>query len=181
MDDNKKIRLWFQVFLTGCMYLIYIWVSGLGANLFGIGIKHLGVLIVGLLLILPLSFALPRFMDLVSRTVTFLIYGSNRSDPSYESRFYQDDMDKAKRLVREERWNEAIYAYRDIIQKAPAMHEARFNLARAYRMAGHLGLALREYNEVRSLKDELGPNHVFVIESERAVEELRGVSPSKQM
>jgi len=181
MDDNRKLRLWFQVFLSGCTFMIYIWISGLGANLFGIGIKHLGVLIVGLLLILPLSFALPRLMDLASTLSAFLIYGTDYSDPSYENRFYQDDMDRAKRLVREERWNEAIYAYRDIIQKAPAMHEARFNLARAYRMAGHLGLALREYNEVRSLKDELGPNHVFVVESERAVEELRGVSPSKQM
>jgi len=181
MDDNRKLRLWFQVFLGGCTFMIYIWVSGLGAHLFGIGIKHLGVLLVGLLLILPLSFALPRLMDLFSTLSAFLIYGTDYSDPSYENRFYQDDMDKAQRLLREERWTEAIYAYRDIIQKAPAMHEARFNLARAYQMAGHLGLALREYDEVRSLKDELGPNHVFVIESERAVEELRGVSPSKQM
>jgi len=175
MDDDKKIRLWFQVFLTGCIYLIYVWISGLGAALFGVGVKHVGVLIVGLLFILPLSFALPRLMDLVSTLSAFLIYGTGYSDPSYENRFYQNDMDRVKRLIREERWGEAISAYREIIQRAPSMYEARFQLARTYQMAGYIGLALREYDRFRNLRDELGPNHLFVLESERAIEELKGM------
>jgi tetratricopeptide (TPR) repeat protein len=89
-------------------------------------------------------------------------------------------MDRAKRLVREERWNEAITACREIIQRAPKMYEARFNLARVYQMAGHLGLALHEYNKLRNLRDEIGPNHVFVLESERAIEELREVSSKEK-
>lgn len=45
-----------------------------------------------------------------------------------------------------------------------------------YQMAGQLGLALHEYDKLRNAKDELGPNHVFVLELERAIEELREVS-----
>ena len=181
MDDNRQIRLWLQIFLTGCTLMIYIWVSGLGAVLFGIGVIHLGVLIVGALFILPLSFALPRLMDRASTLSAFLIYGIRHSDPSYENRCYQDDMDKAKRLVREMRFHEAIRAYREIIQKAPKMPEPRFNLARVYQMAGHLGLALREYHRLGNLRDKLGPNHVFVRESERIIEELRGTFSRKQV
>ncbi len=173
MDDDRQIRLWFQIFFTACIYMIYIWVSGLGGLLFQLRIEHLGVKIIGLLLIPLLSFALPRLMTFVSTGSTFLIYGTDYSDPSYENRFYQDDMDKANRLVREGKLNEAIWAYREIIRKAPKMCEARFNLARVCQIAGQLGLALHEYDKLRNLKDEVGPNHVFVLESERAIEGLR--------
>lgn len=161
MDDDRQIRLWLQVFLSLCLAMIYI------------GTGQIGVVIVGFLLIPPLSFALPRVVDRVSQASTFLIYGTGYSDPSYENRCYQDDMDKAKRLVREMRFHEAIWAYREIIQKAPKMYEARFNLAQVYRMAGHVGLALHEYHRLRNSRNELGPNHVFVLESERAIKELR--------
>jgi hypothetical protein len=180
MDDNKKIRLWFQVFLTGCTFMIFMWVSGLGAVIFGVGFEHLGVLVVGILFIVPLSFALPCVLDLVSHASAFLIYGTGYSNPSYENRFYQDDMDRAKRLAREGKLNDAIWVYRQIIQKAPKMHEARFNLARVYQMAGQVGLALHEYNRLRNLRCKLGPNHVFVRESERIIEELRGTWSRKQ-
>ncbi|MFQ6078792.1 MAG: hypothetical protein ACE5NJ_06625, partial [Thermodesulfobacteriota bacterium] len=116
MDDDRQIRLWLQVFLSLCLAMIYI------------GTGQIGVVIVGFLLIPPLSFALPRVVDRVSQASTFLIYGTGYSDPSYENRCYQDDMDKAKRLVREMRFHEAIWAYREIIQKAPKMYEARFYL-----------------------------------------------------
>jgi hypothetical protein len=181
MDDNRTLRLWFQIFFAGWVCLIYIFISLLGGMLFGLQIKHFGVLIVGLLITAPLGFALPWLMDLVSRTVTFLFYGSNHSDPSYESRFYQDDMARAKRLVREKRFYEAVWACREIIQKAPKMHEARFHLARVYEMVGQVGLALYEYDKLRNLRDELGPTNVFVIESERAIEVLRDVSVRKHM
>jgi len=160
MDDDQQLRLWFQVFLSMCLLMIFMWTGYL-------------VVLVGLLLVPLLSFALPRLMDFVSTAGISLIYGTDYSDPSYENRFYQDDMDKAKRLVREKRWNEAICAYREIIEKAPKMYEARFNLARVYQMAGQLGLALHEYHKLRNVTDELGPNHPFVLESERAIEELR--------
>jgi hypothetical protein len=159
--------------------MIYLWVSGLGGLFFDVRIEHLGVKILGLLLIPLLSFALPRLMTFVSTGSTFLIYGTHYSDPSYENRFYQDDMNRVKRLVREGRLHEAIWAYREIIQKAPKMYEARFNLAQVYRMAGQLGLAAHEYDKLRNLRDELGPNHVFVLESERAIAEMKGMFSKK--
>jgi Tfp pilus assembly protein PilF len=81
-------------------------------------------------------------------------------------------MDKATRLVREGRWNEAMALYRTIIQKAPQKAEPHFNLARIYQKKGYLGLATTEYKKIIALKDELGSNHAFVVESERAIEEL---------
>jgi tetratricopeptide (TPR) repeat protein len=81
-------------------------------------------------------------------------------------------MNKATRLVREGRWNEAIPAFCEIIQKAPKKGEPRFNLARIYQKVGHFGLALSEYKKIVNLKDELGRNHAFVVESERAIGEL---------
>ena len=82
-------------------------------------------------------------------------------------------MDRAKRFVRERNWCEAISAYRKIIHAAPKTHEAQFQLVRVCHMAGHVGLALKEYHKLRDLKDELGPNYVFVLDSERAIGELR--------
>ncbi len=81
-------------------------------------------------------------------------------------------MDKATRLVREGKLNEAIVAYRQITQKAPKMCEPRFNLARLYEKVGHFGLALSEYRKIANLKDELGTSHALVIESERAIQTL---------
>ena len=162
MDDDQQLRLWFQIFLSMCLVMIFLWTGYL-------------LVLVGLLLVPLLSFALPRLMDFVSTAGISLIYGTDYSDPSYENRFYQDDMDKATRLVREKRWNEAISAYREIIEKAPKMSEARFNLARVYQMAGQLGLALHEYDKIRNLKNELGPNHPFVLESERSIDALRKI------
>jgi hypothetical protein len=43
----------------------------------------------------------------------------------------------------------------------------------SYQRAGYLGLAISEYGKIVVLKDELGPNHPFVLESERAFEELK--------
>jgi hypothetical protein len=40
-------------------------------------------------------------------------------------------------------------------------------------MAGHLGLALNEYKKIVDLKDQFGATHPFVLESERAVKELK--------
>lgn len=75
-------------------------------------------------------------------------------------------------MVREEKWNEAIVAYREIIQKSPKMCQPRFNLARIYQKEGHFGLALVQYKRILDSKDDLGPNHALIIESERAIQEL---------
>lgn len=163
MDDNRSLRIWFLIFFSMCFLIISIWTG------------KLGVMIVGVFVVPILSFTLPPVLDLISTTSAFLIYGTGYSDPSYENRFYQDDMDRAKRLVREKSWNKAISAYREITQKAPKMHEARFNLASVYQMAGQLGLALKEYDKLRNLRDELGSNHIFVLESERIIEQLREI------
>jgi hypothetical protein len=169
MDDNRTLRMWFQGFLSLCLFMISLWTG------------KLEVMIVGFVLIPPLSFVLPRLLDSVSALSAFLIYGTGYSNPSYENRFYQNDMDRAKKLVREGKLSDAIWVYRQIIQKAPKMYEARFNLARIYQMAGQVGLALQEYDSLRNLRYKLGPNHVFVRESERIIEEMRGTLPRKQV
>ncbi len=120
-----------------------------------------------------LSMIWPKLVNIVSSASISLIYGPNSEDLSYENRFYQDDMDKATRLVREGKLNEAIVAYRQITQKAPRICEPRFNLARLYERVGQFGLALSEYKRIANLKGELGANHALVIESERAIQTLR--------
>ncbi|MDI7258685.1 MAG: hypothetical protein QME90_02060 [Thermodesulfobacteriota bacterium] len=109
----------------------------------------------------------------ISSIYVSLICGPDSSSPSYESQSYQNDMDKAQRLLREEKWNKAIAAYREIIRKAPKKGEPRFSLARIYQKMGHFGLALSEYQKIVDLKNELGRNHVYVLESERSIKELK--------
>jgi len=131
------------------------------------------VLIVGLLTAAILGYILPWSINFISIAFNNLIYGPDNSEDSYENQFYQDDMDKAKRLMREGGWDKAMHAYREIIQKSPMMCEPRFNLAQVYQLAGHLGLALNEYKKIVGLKDQFGATHPFVLESGRAVEELK--------
>jgi hypothetical protein len=88
-------------------------------------------------------------------------------------------MDKAKRLVREGKWDKAAMAYRAIVQKAPEKPEPRFYLAQNYQRAGYLGLALSEYRKITGLKEELGPNHALVSESERSIGELKKILSDK--
>jgi tetratricopeptide (TPR) repeat protein len=158
--DDRQLRIWFQVIFSMAVITIFCFTS------------HTSVLIVGLLLAITLGYTFPPMINSISAAFNSLIYGLDYSDDSYEGQFYQDDMDKAKRWVREEKWDKAIYAYREIIQKSPKMCEPRFYLAQVYQIAGHLGLALNEYKKIADLKDEFGSNHPFVLESERAVGEL---------
>ena len=160
-DDDRYFRIFlFAIFWPVTSLLAYKWVCNF--------------LVKAFIFLLPffLSLIWPKLVNLVSSGGISLIYGFSSPDLSYENRSYQDDMDKATRLVREGRWNETMAVYRDITQKAPQKAEPRFSLARIYQKMGHLGLALSEYKKIANLKDELGPNHPFVVESERAIEEL---------
>jgi tetratricopeptide (TPR) repeat protein len=160
-DDDSYISLFlFWIFWCVTSLLAY----GCGGNFF----------VKAFIFLLPFFMSLiwPKLLNLISSVGTSLIYGTNFPDLSYENRSYQSDMDKATRLVREGRWDEAMAAYRDITRKAPQKVEPRFNPARIYQKVGHLGLALSEYKKLVNLKDELGPNHALIIESERAIEEL---------
>ena len=159
--DDQQLRVWFQVIFS--MAVITIFSFTLDAS----------VLIVGLCSAVLLGYIFPWLINFISMVFNTLIYGPDYSDDSYESQFYQDDMDKAKRLMREGEWDKAIYAYREVIQKSPKMCEPRFNLAQVYQMAGYLGLALNEYKKIVGLKNQFGSTHLFVLESERAVEELK--------
>lgn len=162
MDDNDR---YFRIFLFAISWLVTSLLAyKCGSNFF----------VKAFIFLLPffLSLIWPKLVNLVSSAGISLLYGSVFTDLSYENRSYQDDMEKATRLVREGRWNEAMAVYREIIHKAPKKSEARFNLARVYQKVGHFGLALSEYKKIANLKDELGPNHALIIESERAIEEL---------
>lgn len=164
MDDNHQLRIFYLIFFSMAILNIICFISPFASSL--------GVVIVGLIAIPILGYALPWFIDLLSVTYTSLIYGFNHSDASYENQFYQDDMERANRLVREEKWYEAIFAYQVIINKAPKKCEPRFNVAKVYQRAGQYWLAMREYKQIIYLADGLEPNRVFIFESERAIEEL---------
>jgi tetratricopeptide (TPR) repeat protein len=158
--DDRELRICFQVFLSIVMIIIFLFTGGIT------------VVIAGLFMAVVLGYLFPSGIHFISNAFNTLIYGPAYSEDSYENRSYRDDMDRAKSLTREEEWNQAIHAYREIIQKSPTMYEPRFNLAKVYRRAGYLGLALNEYHWITDLKDQSGMTHPFVLESERAIEEL---------
>jgi tetratricopeptide (TPR) repeat protein len=167
-QDDCQLRGLYLAFFSGVILLIFLWTG------------HGGVIVLGLFLVPILGFGLPLFMNLMSKTFVSLIYGFQSSELSYETGSYEDDMDKAKRLVREERWKEAIRAYREIIKAAPKKVEPRFTLARIYMRAGYLSLAMNQYHKILDLKTWIGPNHALVFESERAISELRGLLSAKR-
>lgn len=159
--DDRQLRIWFQVILSMAVITIFSFTW------------DASVLIVGLLTAAILGYILPWSINFISIVFNNLIYGPDNSEDSYENRSYRNDMDKAKSLMREGEWDKAIHVYREIMQKSPMMCEPKFNLAQVYRRVGYLGLALNEYNRIVDLKDQFGATHPFVLESERAVEELK--------
>ncbi len=163
-DDDRQIRIYYLIVFSMALLIIICFISPFTSSIW--------VVIVGLIAVPILSYTLPWFIDLISTIYTSLIYGFNHSDASYESQFYQDDMEKAKRLVREEKWYEAIFAYQEIINKVPQKCEPRFNLAKVYQIVGQFWLAMREYKKIVHLTDGSESNHVFISESQRAIEEL---------
>jgi tetratricopeptide (TPR) repeat protein len=160
MDDNRQLRIYYLIFFSMVLLTIVSFTSSFE------------VIIVGLIAVPIISFTLPWLIDLISIVYTSLIYGLNYSNTSYENQFYEDEMAKANRLVREEKWYEAIFAYQEIINKAPERCEPRFNLAKVYQIVGQFWLAMREYKKIVYLTDGLEPNQVFTFESQRAIEEL---------
>jgi tetratricopeptide (TPR) repeat protein len=102
------------------------------------------------------------------------LYWPDRSmDPSYENLLYQDDMEKAQRIVREAKWDKAIIAYREIALQVPNRIEPRYYLAQVYQRVGHFGLAMGEYQKIIKLNEMKGAHHPFALESERAICELK--------
>lgn len=169
--DDRQIRICFQVFLSMALIVILFFITpSIQCSAF----EYMMMFIGGLLSAALFGYLAPMGIHFISDVFGKLIYGSIFSDHSYEYRFYQDDMDKAKRLTREGEFDKAILTYREIIEKTPLMCEPRFNLAQIYEKAGYPGLALNEYNRIVALKDQFGAAHAFVLESERAIEELRG-------
>lgn len=159
--EDRQIRIALQVFLSlGVLTIILFTGEGL-------------IFVVGLIIANGLAFAFLPVSNFVSSVISSLIYGPAGQDDSYEYRFYQADMDQAKKMVREAKWDEAISAYRKIIEKAPEKVEARFELAKICEIAGYPGLALLEYQQIKESGRESGEKHPFVLESERKIEELK--------
>lgn len=129
--------------------------------------------VIALVLANGLAYAFMLALNFISSTVSSLIYGSAGGNDSYEGRFYQTDLDQARKRVRESRWDEAISFYRKIVETAPGKIEARFELARAYQIAGYTGLALLEYQKIKESGGKLGEQHPFVLESEKMIKDLR--------
>ena len=88
-NDDRQLRGLYLVYFSGVILLIYLWTG------------HAATIVLGLCVVPILGFGLPPFMNFVSKTFVSLIYGFGSEELSYENGFYEDDMDKAKRLVRE--------------------------------------------------------------------------------
>ncbi len=175
--DDRQIRIFFQVILSMVIITIF---SFLSPFIQYSRIQYI-MFFIGLLMAAVLGYLAPIGIHLISEIFGKLIYGSLFSDDSYEYRFYQEEMDKAKNLTRVGEYDHAIQVYREIIRKSPMMYEPRFHLAQIYRKAGYFGLALNEYQRIMALKDQSGTTHPFVLESERAIGELeRMLSEMKQ-
>lgn len=159
--EDRQIRVALQIYLTLVVVIIFSFTG------------ELTVLFIGLILANGLAYAVMPTLNFITSSMSALIFGSTRQDDSYEGRFYQTDLDQARKMARESRWDEAISCYRKIIEHAPDKVEARFELAKVYRNAGYTGLALLEYQTIKDLKDQIGEQHPFVLESERMIEELK--------
>jgi len=168
-DEDHHLKL----FLFAGFWLLTFLLARTCRVLSDNSLTNIFLLFLPLLLPLLLSWAWPRLINFISSIPASLFYGTGLPDLSYENRSYQNDMDKAKKLVREEKWNEAITAYREIIQKTPKKCEPRFNLARIYERVGHLGLALSEYRKIADSENEPDPNRALISEAKRAIEELK--------
>ncbi len=159
--EDQQIRVALQIYLTLVVFIIFSFTG------------KLAVFLIGLLLANGLAYAFMPALNSILSLINTLIYGSAGTDNSYEGRFYQTDLDQARKMVRESRWEKAISCYRKIVEQAPEKVEARFELAKVYRTAGYTGLALLEYETIKDLRDKIGEHHPFVLESERMIEELR--------
>jgi tetratricopeptide (TPR) repeat protein len=176
-EHDGEIRPLISSFLYG----IFVVVSLIGSAV-AMVIPSFGVEILFMILSLYVAIALLSFRlsELVHWLMNYLgfplisgIYTGYHSGASYDNGYYRDDMDKARKLVREEKWDQAIQAYREIIRKAAEEIEPRFNLAEVYQKAGHLGLAMSEYHKIVNLKYQVRDSCLYVRESERCIEELK--------
>ncbi len=161
--EDRQIRIGLQIYLSLMAFIIYQFIGGWE------------VFIIGLVIANGLAFAFVPVSNFLSSVIGSLIYGIAGADNSYESRSYQTDMDQARKMVREERWDEAISSYRKILEKAPEKVEVRFELAKIYQIAGYTGLAMLEYQKIRESVNELGEHHPYVLESAKMMEELKEV------
>lgn len=159
--EDRQIRVGLQIYLSLVAIIIFSFTG------------EWKVFVIGLIIANGLAYAFIPVSNFISSVVSSLIYGSAGADNSYEGRSYRTDMDQARKMVRESRWDEAISSYRKIVEKAPEKVEARFELAKIYQIAGYTGLALLEYQKIRESGSELGGNHPFVLESEKLIEGLK--------
>ncbi|MCM8792799.1 MAG: hypothetical protein NC826_06670, partial [Candidatus Omnitrophica bacterium] len=135
--EDRQIRVALQIYLTLVVLIIFSFT------------RELTVFLIGILLANGLAYAFMPALNSISSLMISLIYGSGGKDNSYEGRFYQRDLDQARKMVRESRWDEAISCYRKIVKQAPEKVEARFELAKVYQIAGYTGLALLEYETIK--------------------------------
>jgi len=91
-NEDRQLSGFYLAYFSGVILLIYLW-TGCASTV-----------VLGLCVVPILGFGLPPFMNFVSKTFVSLIYGFGSEELSYENGFYEDDMDKAKRLIREGKW-----------------------------------------------------------------------------
>ena len=96
-NDDRQLSGFYLAYFSGVILLIYLW-TGCASTI-----------VLGLCVVPILGFGLPPFMNFVSKTFVSLIYGFGSEELSYENGSYEDDMDKAKRLIREGKWIGAIH------------------------------------------------------------------------
>ncbi len=169
--DDRQLRIWYQLYFSMFVFILWPFLYPLVSS----HILFYILMMLGLLIAALMGYLIPPAINLISGLFSHLVYEpTGLAEPS-GYRFYQEDMERAKGLVRKEQWDKAIQVYREIIEKTPDQCEPRFHLAKTYQKAGYLGLALNEYSKIIALKDRFGPSHPFVIEAERTMKELKGM------
>jgi tetratricopeptide (TPR) repeat protein len=83
------------------------------------------------------------------------------------ARDLQASLDRAESLFKEERWDEAIAAYREVLSTAPPLGVIQLQIATAYRHKKDYGAALAAYNDLLKSDPGNAKAHVGIASTER--------------
>jgi tetratricopeptide (TPR) repeat protein len=167
---DRQIRTYLFVLLLSLIQFLLFLVEVLSPSGVSLTTWLITTLVAGLC-----SWAVPWVQNYVGSLFVSLTFGVSDTSSSYVKNFYPCEMEKARRFVLERRLNEAVVAYREIVQKAPDQIEARFMLADSYRKLGYVSLAMSEYHKIIHMKWGSEPCHPYVWEAQRAIKELRAL------
>ena len=121
------------------------------------------ILAPGLVFLTVAMYYRKKFLD----ALPTMAYGTGKSSTRYTERGYAGDMIKARGLMRERRYAEAVELYKSISAKAPREAEPMFLLAVVYEKMGQRVQAQMTYRKVvKNFMKRLGEEHPYIRESQ---------------